>query len=253
MHIAIAVIPLLFQLGECRYSAPRETTVDASAAARLVVSAGSGSLKVEGKPGLRQARLRGTACASDRELLNDIQLTANRVGNDIRVKSNDEDLRLGNREYARLDLVIEVPENMAADINDGSGDVELYSLGAVTLHDGSGGIIADGIAGDLDVEDGSGEIKITGVRGNVSIEDGSGEIDVYDVIGRVDISDSSGEITVAKVGRDVIISDSSGDIDVDDIGGAFTVRSDGSGGVDYRAVKGAVRVPSKRIRGGWDE
>lgn len=42
--------------------------------------------------------------------------------------------------YAQLDLVIEVPARLAADIADGSGSIELLNLGEVELTDGSGGI-----------------------------------------------------------------------------------------------------------------
>jgi hypothetical protein len=248
MHVLIAAIPILFQIGECRHSATREANVDAAAATRIFVSAGAGSLRVEGKPGLRQARLKGTACASDRSLLPEIELTAGRIGGDIRVHANDQNLELGNREYARLDLVIEVPEGLAARIEDGSGDLGLSGLGAVSVIDGSGSIIADDILGSLDIEDGSGELIISGVRGDVTIADGSGEIDVHDVQGRVDIRDSSGEVKVTKVARDVLISDSSGGIEVDDVGGAFTVRNDSSGDIEHRGVKGGVRVPPSKRR-----
>src|SRR5262245_20414603 len=120
MLVLWALIPLLSLQEECRFSAPREATVDASAAAQVVISAGAGSLKVIGRPGLNQVRIRGTACASDRDLLEGIRLTATRSGNVVRVRSSDDDLDLRNREYARLDVVIEVPEAIAADINDGS-------------------------------------------------------------------------------------------------------------------------------------
>ncbi|MEX2283132.1 MAG: hypothetical protein WEE89_11675 [Gemmatimonadota bacterium] len=251
MHMILAVIPILsFQFDECRYSATREATVDAAAASRIYVSAGSGTLRVEGKPGLRQARLRGTACASDRRLLEEIELTATRSGTEVRVHSNDNDKDLRNREYARLDLVIEVPENLATEIDDSSGDIQIYGLGAVHITDGSGEIVADDIRGSLTIDDGSGEIKVTGVRGDLKITDGSGEIDALDIGGIVDIRDGSGQITVSKTLRDVLISDSSGGIDVDDVGGAFTVRNDGSGGIHHRAVRGTVSLPAK-FRRSW--
>jgi hypothetical protein len=251
MQLIWAVIPILtFQFDECRYSATREAAIDAAGANRIYVSAGSGSLRVEGKPGLRQARVRGTACASDRKLLDEIQLSATRNGSEVRVRANDSDLDLRSREYARLDVVIEVPENLATEIDDSSGDIELFGLGAVDLTDGSGGILIDDLRGGLTIEDGSGEIKITGVRGDLKIHDGSGSIDALDVAGLVDIQDGSGEINLTKILRDVLISDSSGGIDVEDVGGSFTVRNDGSGGIHHRGVRGQVSVPVK-LRRPW--
>jgi hypothetical protein len=246
MIALLALIPILSLQEECRFSAPREATVDVASAAQIVIEAGAGSLRVIGRPSLSQVRVRGTACASDRDLLDEIQLSASRSGNAVHVKSLDDDLRLHNREYARLNVVIEVPEAMAADINDGSGDMELNGIGEVVVEDGSGEIQARNLSGNVQIRDGSGEIRLTGVTGDVIIEDGSGEIELVDVQGSVEINDGSGEIVLSQVGKNVTISDSSGDIDVDAVGGSFVVRNDSSGGVHYSAVKGAVRVPQDR-------
>jgi hypothetical protein len=229
MYSLIAILPALaLQLGECRYSEPRTANIDVSAAQRVVISAGAGDLEVVGRPGLRQARIRATACASDRALLAEINLTATRSGNGVRIHANDEERQLSGNEYARLDVVIELPAGIAADISDGSGDVVLSGLGALILADGSG---------DIDVSD---------LTGSVAITDGSGEITLRDVQGEVEIEDGSGEITVTGVTRDVHINDASGGITVDNVGGSFTVGNDGSGDVDYRAIRGAVRIPTRR-------
>ena len=247
MHLSILLLPMfVVQFEDCRYTAPRETNVDAAGATRVVVSAGSGRLEVVGRPGLRQARIKATACASDRELLDDITLSATREGGAVRVRANDRDWNLRNREYARLDVVIEVPEGIEAEIRDGSGEIDLSALGAVLLDDGSGSIRGEDLRGDVQIEDGSGEIELRNIKGNVRIEDGSGEIDLRNVEGRVDIRDSSGEITLYKVLRDVVISDSSGGIDVDEVGGNFTVRNDSSGGISHNGVRGTVDIPSKK-------
>src|SRR5687768_4243128 len=136
MHLAWAVLPVLsLQFGECRYSESRQAAVDASGAALVVVSAGSGSLEVIGRPGLRQARVRATACASHPDLLKEIGLRATRAGNEVRINANDDDLDLRGREYARLDVILEVPEGIAAAIEDGSGSIDLAGIGAVTIDD----------------------------------------------------------------------------------------------------------------------
>src|SRR5262245_8353152 len=181
MFALLALIPILSFQEECRYSAPREATVDVASAAQVIIDAGAGSLRVIGRPNLQQVRVRGTACASDREVREEIHRTARRSGGAVHVKSLDEDLELRNREYARLNIVVEVPEAIAAEINDGSGEIELSSLGDVVIEDGSGGIEGRNIAGRLEIHDGSGEIHLTGVGGDVIIEDGSGEIELSDV------------------------------------------------------------------------
>jgi hypothetical protein len=250
MRLILVAIPILtLQFDECRFSAPREAVLDATNAASVYVSAGAGSMRVEGRPGLRQARIRGTACASDRDLLDQIQLTATRSGTELRIHVNDEDFELRSRQYARLDVVIEVPENIAAEIEDGSGELDVAGLGDLTVIDGSGELTLQDIAGNVEVEDGSGEIRVNTVRGSLRIEDGSGRIELHDVGGPVVINDGSGDVNITKVTRDVTISDSSGSIEIDEVGGNFTVRSDGSGGIDYRRINGTVSVPRSRDSG----
>ncbi|HEX6066255.1 MAG TPA: hypothetical protein VFZ04_18615, partial [Longimicrobiales bacterium] len=51
--IGAAALPLAAQdAGQCRHEAERSATVDASGARRLLVRAGAGSLRIEGRPGL---------------------------------------------------------------------------------------------------------------------------------------------------------------------------------------------------------
>jgi DUF4097 and DUF4098 domain-containing protein YvlB len=233
---------------DCRHEAERAANVDVGGARLLELDAGSGSLKIVGKTGLNRVVIRGRACASDEDLLDDIKLEARRDGNSIVVRANvrdDNNFSFRGREYARLDVVMEVPAGMAANIDDGSGSIELSHLGAVDLDDGSGEIIADDIA-SIRIDDGSGEIELDGVHGRVDIKDGSGEITLRNVEGAVEIDDGSGEINVRVAKSSIRISDSSGSISVVDVSGDFVVEEDGSGGIDYDNVRGRVDIPRKK-------
>ena len=65
VFLGSAALPLMAQdYDECRHEAQRSANVDARGARRLLVGAGSGSLKIEGKPGLTTVRITGRACAS---------------------------------------------------------------------------------------------------------------------------------------------------------------------------------------------
>ncbi|MGH7504894.1 MAG: hypothetical protein ACRELX_04565 [Longimicrobiales bacterium] len=218
---------------DCRYEAERSATVEVADARMLVVEAGSGSLRVEGRADASDVRIRGRACASDQELLEQLDFDAARRGDAIEVITRDVDSDGGwrNRRYARLDLVIELPAGFAAAIHDGSGELVLRNLGETSVEDGSGEIDIAGIAGPLELSDGSGELTIREVDGDVDIEDGSGEIDITGVAGTVRIDDASGSIAV------------------DDIGGGFVVTSDGSGSIRHSGVRGNVDVPRKGRRG----
>ena len=249
--VGVVALPAEAQITEqCRHEAERAATADANGARRLVVNAGSGSLKIEGKPGLNAVRIRGRACASSAQLLEQINLTARREGGDVRVDANQRDHDGGwdfrDNEYARLDVVIEVPARMAAEIEDGSGSMDLSNLGAVEIHDGSGEIVAIGLNGDVRIEDGSGEIRLVDVTGRLTIDDGSGEIELRNIGGAIDIDDGSGEIDIRGARSSIRISDASGSIDVADVAGDFVVNDDGSGSIDYDNVRGRVDIPRKR-------
>lgn len=248
--LALATTPAIAQdRDNCRHEAQRSLNLDAAGARLLAIDAGSGSLKVEGRQGLNRVVIRGRACASDADYLDDIKLEGSRDGNSIVVRANVRDwnfsgFHTGNQ-YARLDVVMEVPLGVNVNIDDGSGEIDLRNLGDVDIDDGSGEIIGDGL-GAVRIDDGSGEIRLVDVRGRVDIKDGSGEINLRNVAGAIDIDDGSGEIDVRTAKSGIRISDSSGSISVADVAGDFVVDEDGSGGIDYDNVRGHIDIPRRR-------
>jgi hypothetical protein len=234
----------------CRFEAERNLTASAGLGDLLHVVAGSGSLEVVGVAGLDEVRATARACASHEEFLGDLQLASSRDGSNLYVETAYPDWSNwmgGGERYARLDLRVEVPEGMSADIRDSSGEMALSNLGDVVVDDSSGEIEAYGIRGSIRIDDSSGEIRVSDVTEDVEIEDGSGEIDLSSVGGSVTIDDGSGEIDVRDVnGTVTVVRDGSGSIVVDGVGGDFVVQRDGSGSIDFRNVTGRVDVPRKR-------
>jgi hypothetical protein len=215
------------------YTAPRQASASAVGARRIFVAAGAGSLRIEGKRGLTEVRARGTAYASSRGVLDEIRLVAQRRGDVVELRTEipeQQHDRSWDMWQAGIDLVVEVPDSLALDVEDGSGSLEIRNVGA------------------LEVRDGSGEMTIEHVRGALTIRDGSGTVRVDDVRGAVEVpSDGSGSLEISHVAGSVHIgSKGSGPFDVDDVAGSFTVDNKGSGGVTYRNVKGAVQVPERR-------
>lgn len=232
---------------DCRHEAQKSATIDADGARMLLVRAGAGSLKVQGVAGLERVVVRGRACASTAGLLAQIELTGERRGATAVVEAmqRPDGWNISNG-YAFLDVVIEVPARMAAEIHDGSGSMDLSNLGALELVDGSGEITADDIHGEVSIRDGSGGITLTRVGGAVQVRDGSGSIELRDVGGEIDITDGSGGIEVFGARSGVRISDGSGGINVDDVAGDFIVARAGSGSIDYANVRGRVDIPRRR-------
>jgi hypothetical protein len=248
-HDVIADVAVEVQ-GQCWYEADRSLTVPASSRDLLRVVAGSGSLEVVGVAGLGEVRASARACASHEEFLEELQLTSGRDGSNLNVETRYPDWSrwrgMGER-YARLDLRLEVPEGMMADIRDSSGGMVLSDLGDLAIDDSSGEIEAHGVQGSVRIDDSSGEIILRDVTGNVEIDDGSGEIDLSGIGGSVTIDDGSGGIRAGDVGGTVRVArDGSGSIEVDGVGGDFVVERDGSGSIDFRNVTGRVDVPRKR-------
>jgi hypothetical protein len=232
------------------YSAPRNAVVNAAGARLIEVEASAGSLRVEGRPGLTQVQVTGTARSSSQDLLSRITLVAERRGDIVFIKSEmpDEEWRSNRDNHSvSLDLVIAVPQGMDADVADGSGELEITNVGSLELTDGSGEIKIESAGGAVTVTDGSGELTIDNVRGDVRVSDGSGSINVRNVSGSFTVrTDGSGSISASDIRGSVIVeNDGSGEIDATKIGRDFTVESKGSGSIHYREVSGQVDIPSR--------
>lgn len=217
-------------------TSPRNADVSASGAKSVRIEAAGGILRVEGRSGINEVRIRGTARADRTSRLDAIKLIAERRGDEVFIKADmpewrDRDWHDRDHEFVALDLVIEVPSSLKLDVSDGSGEAEFNNTGSIELGDGSGEIKIRNARGDVRVSDGSGSIIIEGVEGSVRVNDGSGSISARNVTGNF-----------------VVTTDGSGNIDVERVTGDFVVENDGSGGISYDTVKGSVRIPERKRR-----
>jgi len=233
----------------CKYEKKIDLTLDLSASDVLVISAAAGDLEVTGISGSDQAVIKGKACASKEEWLDESKVNTNDGRRaEISVELPDTDgswFSLGNN-YAWIDLDIEVPENLALEVNDSSGDMFLRNTAAVQLKDSSGDIEIEDARGSVSIRDSSGDIEIDRTMGDLTIEsDSSGDIYASDIDGTVLVEqDSSGDIHISHVSKDVVVErDSSGDITATDVGGDFRVLKDSSGGIRSNDVMGEVQLP----------
>jgi len=257
-----AVCALPANAEDCNKEAARNLQLDANGATKVAIAAGAGELQIKGERGRNQLTVKGTACASNQDLLEKIQLEGRRDGDTLIVKAvlPDADGFLG---YARLDLNIALPDSIELTVTDSSGDTTIDNVRALALTDSSGDVEIRGVSGDASVTDSSGDLEIQRVGGGVTLTDSSGDIEVEQVTGAVTIdvdssggiridragavhilTDSSGDIDIENVQGDVLIdTDTSGDIEVAEVRGKFTVGNDGSGAIRQRNVAGEVSVP----------
>lgn len=224
----------------CDATGQRAVELDAAGLEVLKLSAGAGSLTVQGRSGLDRVLVRGEACASEEELLEKVQLEGRRVGDRAVVRSvMPDDIGDGR---AEMDLRVEVPSSLAVELDDGSGPTTVRGVAGLTVEDGSGGLTVVGVDGPVEVVDGSGSAEIREVRGDVTVSDGSGSLEVTDIRGSVRIDDGSGGLTIRGVDGSVTVSDGSGGIRVIDITGDLIVEDDGSGNLETERVAGEVIV-----------
>jgi hypothetical protein len=189
-------------LGGCRYEEHFSDAISAVGMTTLRVLADDGELRVVGRPGLNDVRVVATACSSSSRTVDDIDFNLFRSGSTVELETY-----VPFQDNAHIDLVIEVPEDMAAVIYHAAGDIDVS---------------------DIDY---------------VYIDDESGNIDIRNIYFDVEVLDESGHIDITNVGGSVEIDDGSGDIDVQDVGGDFVVWYDSSGSLRYRNVLGRVQIP----------
>lgn len=263
--IAVALLaPGTGRADDCKYTRPLDLDLDAAGATLLEVDAEAGFLVIEGERGRTRVVVEGVACASSEGMLKDIALDGGRRGDRLHVEAIIPDFDFSWRGYARLDLTVRVPDDLALRVRDGSGEIEIYRVASVELRDGSGAIDISEVYGDVGITDGSGEIEVRDVDGLVRVsdgsggvvisgagggvhveEDGSGELRITAVRGDVEIEeDGSGGITIRDVTGTVRVgSDGSGSIWVAQVSGGFELGSDGSGSVHVEDVSGTVKMP----------
>ena len=254
----------------CRFSALRTAAIDGGPFHQVVISAGAGDLRVRGDKSLTTPRASGKACASSQELLDKMQIEVRSEGDTLYIKAEFPEADRGgffDNDSVSLDLSVDVPETMPADVVDSSGDANISGTGSTSVTDSSGDLSISNIYGDLSVIDSSGSIDIQSVAGNMQLRDSSGDVDVADVTGNLDIpvdssgdlrlrrigghlqigTDSSGDIVIQQVQRNVTIDrDSSGDINVDEVGGDLAVRADASGDIAHSRIQGKTDLPAGR-------
>lgn len=235
----------------CKYEKDIDMTLDLSKADVLEINAAAGELEVIGVSGSDEAVITGKACASKESWLEESEVvtsSGSRAEITVDLPSAKSGWSFTGKSYVSLDLKVEVPEDLALDIKDSSGELFLKNIGDLRLQDSSGEIKIENARGTVSIRDSSGDIDVEEVAGDLTIEsDSSGGIYASDIEGSVLIGqDSSGDIRISHVANDVIVErDSSGDISARDVGGDFRVLKDGSGDISADDVRGEVDIPGK--------
>ena len=235
----------------CKYEKKIDLTMDLSSSDVLAISAAAGDLEVIGVPASGQAVIHAKTCASKQAWLEESDVVTregSRAQISVTLPKFDGNWSLMGNKYAWMDLSIEVPQDLALEVRDSSGDIFMKNIAAVQVWDCSGDIEIESARDSISLRDSSGDIEIDVAEGDLIIEsDSSGDIYASNINGAVLIKqDSSGDIRVTKVSDDVVVErDSSGDISASDVGGDFRVLKDGSGGISSRNIEGEIDIPRR--------
>jgi hypothetical protein len=137
-----------------------------------------------------------------------------------------------------IDYQIEVPPATEADIQSGSGDIEISDIdGPVDVRTGSGDVETVGIAKGGQLKSGSGDIKARAIGGEVQIKTGSGDISAEEIRGDLEVKTGSGDVKARGVAGDLRVVAGSGDFSLEDISGDVEVHT-GSGDIEVESTIG---------------
>ncbi|MCB1648457.1 MAG: hypothetical protein R3F26_03530 [Gammaproteobacteria bacterium] len=214
----ITLLPIVVLADDCAYEQQLNFTLPSAAVRTVDISAGSGSLKVYSTPTAKEVSVNARLCAKRERNLEGMGVDHVMQADTLHLWTRIPDSHSGfwSRGYASIDLEVQLPEGMAANVTDGSGELSISGTGDLQVVDGSGTLDIFAIAGSVTVDDGSGSMSIEDVRGDVSVDDGSGDIDIARIGGSVTLRDGSGSINVREVQQEVsILEDGSGSVNID--------------------------------------
>jgi hypothetical protein len=257
MRPALIVSPLLALLAlsapvqaadrYCKHEAPRQLALDIGNAKTVVFEVGPHDLKVESRAGL-PAGMSGRACSSHAERLAQLKVEQRRAGDKLIVRmyfdGKFSGMFLGGA-YAYLNLTATLPDHLPVQVKVGSGEAEVTGAPVFSADVGSGHAVGRSIRGLAAASVGSGDIDIHGAGSLKVVSVGSGDVEADNIQGATSVgSIGSGGFELSRGGDVEIGSIGSGGAELRDITGNVVVGSIGSGGVDVRNVSGGLTVRS---------
>lgn len=227
----------------CRHHAPRALELALDGVTSVSFEVGPDTLVLTGQE-QATGQLSGRACAASADLLDGLQITQQREGDQLRVKLETpirQGLSLGRERYAWLDLRGSLPAQMPLSVQLGSGDVRLTGTGALQARVGSGDLVASRIGGPVQLTLGSGDVQIDNASG-LAATLGSGDLEASAITGAVELTVGSGDVKLHGIGSLSIPALGSGDIQAGQINGDVSIGSVGSGDIQLQTVTGSVRA-----------
>jgi len=175
---ALALLPGVALADEhCKFSQPQAMDLALAGVKAVVFEVNSHDLRLQASPGARAA-LSGRACASSQDLLGQLSLTQEKVGDKlvVRLQRESRGLNIGfGSSYAWLDITGTLPDTLLVQLKVGSGDASLSGAQAMSADVGSGDVKARDIKALATAAVGSGDIELDNVGALHVVSIGSGD------------------------------------------------------------------------------
>lgn len=245
---ALLLAPLTAFAAPCKFEAPRNLQLDLAGVKSVQISVHSQDLHVIGDDSTKGLSLTGRACASDKSVLEQLQVTQQRDGDQLRIDIGVKQhfsFSLFGSSYANLEVTVKLPASMPVSVIVGSGDADVRGVQELQSIVGSGDLHVRRVTGKFSTSVGSGDVDATDVGSLDAGSVGSGDLKVSGVKGDAKVgSIGSGDVTLRQIGGTVSAGTlGSGDLTVNDVAGDLTLGAKGSGDVNHSGVKGKVSVP----------
>lgn len=246
---ALLLAPLAaFAATPCKYEAPRNLQLDLAGVRAVQIEVHSQDMHLTGSTSASGLTLTGRACASDKAVLDSLQVTQRREGEQLLLDiggSNHFSLSLFGNSYANLDVTVQLPASLPVTVSVGSGDADVSGVQQLQSSVGSGDLHVRQISGKFSTSVGSGDVNATEI-GSLDLGSvGSGDFKADGIKGDARVgSIGSGDVTLRALGGSVHADTlGSGDFNVSDVAGDFSLGAKGSGDVNHSGIKGKLSVP----------
>ncbi|KRE85376.1 hypothetical protein ASG75_07205 [Rhodanobacter sp. Soil772] len=249
---ALLLAPIAaFAASPCKYEAPRNLQLDLAGVRSVQIDVNSQDLHLTGSDSTKGLTLTGRACASEQAMLDKLQVTQRREGDQLLIDIGNTGgsfsfSLFGGNSYSSLDVTVQLPANLPVTVRVGSGDADVSGVQQLQTNVGSGDLHVRQVSGKFATSVGSGDVSATDV-GSLDLGSvGSGDFKAEGIKGDARIgSIGSGDVTLRNVGGSVHADTlGSGDLNVSDVAGDLSLGAKGSGDVDHSGVKGKVSVPN---------
>lgn len=250
LAVAVLFAPIaVFAASPCKYEAPRNLQLDLAGVRGVQIDVRSHDLHLTGSDSARGLTLTGRACASEQAMLDKLQVTQRREGDQLLIdigNTGSFGFRLfGGSSYTSLEVTVQLPANLPVSVRVGSGDADISGVRQLQTSVGSGDLHVRQVSGKFGASVGSGDVDATDIGSLELGSVGSGDFKAEGIKGDARIgSIGSGDVRLRDVGGSVHADTlGSGSLDVGDVGGDFSLGAKGSGDVGHSGVKGKVSVP----------